>query len=153
MVVKEEIFFLVKERKILLSYKHARWKRSKRQQMESSSFHRRMKDGMGSRCSEEQVRRRWFSSKQKVCMSSFQGEACMYCERKRSGRKEKESHPVLHVRFSPRRNWWNTVRREQWWQLEGSAGVALGIWVKRRAEEVEELKEESNEFVNISKNR
>lgn len=31
-------------------------------------------------------------------------EACMHCERKRSGRKKKESHAVLLVKFSLRRN-------------------------------------------------
>jgi len=47
------------------------------------------------------------------------------------------------------------VWREQRWQLEGSAGVGLGTGVKGRdgAKEIEELKEESSEFVNISKNR
>lgn len=86
--------FLVKERKILLSYKHTRWKRPKREQMESLSFHKKMKDG---RCC--------YSSKWKVWRrTAGKREACVYCERKRSGRKEKESHIALLVRISPRRN-------------------------------------------------
>lgn len=41
----------------------------------------------------------------------------------------------------------------QWWQLEGVTGMALITEVKRRdgPEETEELREEGNEFVSISK--
>lgn len=48
---------LSKERKIILSHKHARWKRPKRHQMESLSSHKKMKDMMDSICNGEQVRR------------------------------------------------------------------------------------------------
>lgn len=71
--------------------------------MESLSFHKKMKDGTGNRCNGEQVRKCCYSSKWKVWRrTAGKREACMYCESKRSGRKEKENHTVLLVKIFPK---------------------------------------------------